>query len=191
MGASAIAAYEFLKHLSATRADARASGQIPRRLMACRDDFRRIAAADTTAGLVQSALLGNEERQRLAIWLLGNSHDRCAIRVVHSFASGQPERVRREAVRTLCRLGASAELRWIAENDPDEVIRAMATQHFYRDFTSRLGQFVGEKRGHVEPPARDFCLLTTLNATGFGRPKSRDLIARLLRHIRFLLRGDA
>ena len=192
MGASDIAAYEFLKHLVATRTESQISGREPRRLICFRSDFRRILGAYTTAGLVRSAMMGSEEEQRIAIWLLGRAHDRSAVNVVNTFASGHSCAIRREATRSLRRLEAWTELRWIAVNDPNETIRRIATPTPCRDFSTRLTQFAGERvYPIVEAPKPEFRLFTVLNSSAEGRPKSRDLIARLLSHIRLLLRGHA
>jgi hypothetical protein len=192
MGASDIAANEFLKQLVATRAKAKSEGVAPRNLIACRADFRRILSADTTAGLLQSLQSDSDEEQRIALWLLGRAHDRSVVSAVHLFSSARPKSLRREAVRALRRLEAWAELREIAKFDFDEQIRRIATPRESRDFSSRLSQFTGGVQTlAVEAPRPEFRLLTNLNPVGSGRPKSTDWIARLLRHIHFLVRGHA
>ena len=192
MGASDIAANRFLKQLVATRAKAKNEGVAPRKLIACRGDFRRILSAYTTAGLLQSLQSDSDEEQRIALWLLGRAHDRSVVSAVHLFSSAKPKSLRREAVRALRRLEAWAELRQIAKFDFDEQIRRIATPRKSRDFSSRLSQFTGDvQTSAVEPPRPEFRLLTDLNPLGSGRPKSTDWIARLLRHIHFLVRGHA
>jgi hypothetical protein len=192
MGASDIAANEFLKQLVATRAKAKSEGVAPRKLIACRADFRRILSAYTTAGLLQSLQSDSEEEQRIALWLLGRAHDRTVVSAVHLFSSARQKNVRREAVRALRRLEAWAELRQIEEFDFDEQIRRIATPRESRAFSSRLEQFTRDVPTlAVDAPRPEFRLLTDLNPVGSGRPKSSDWIARLLRHIHFLVRGHA
>ena len=189
MGATDNAAHAFLHQLGQLFENA-PSKDNPRALFKWRDDFRRILGSCSTAGLVRSVKQGSETEQRIAVWLLGRARDHSATCVVNAVVWHQPVAMRREAARALRRLGAWTELRWLAVNDPDERVRRIATPRPSRDFSSRLAEFKTEVTVQILPERKpEFHLFTEINREVVVRPKSRDLIARLLHHIRLLIRG--
>jgi hypothetical protein len=59
-----------------------------------------------------------------------------------------------------------------------------------RPFGQRLNHFLGDvEKSHEIPPLREFQLLVPIEPTAPHKPKSPTLIARLLHHIRTLVRG--
>lgn len=107
-------------HLYAT-----SDGLQPSTLLGSRRDLQDITERPTIGALVAVLAKGNPLTSRWALWLLGRSHNKAAVRPLRPFLEHPEPAFRKEAVRALRRLGAWYELMPLRE-DPEERIRRLA-----------------------------------------------------------------
>jgi hypothetical protein len=164
-----------------------------RLLLALRKDFRAIQAKRPIPGLVWCIARGDSGTRRLAIWLLGRVGNRYTASVVAALSHDSDVRVRKEVVKALRRLKASAELREIAARENDPIIRRIASSAEVppREFSERMAKFLDNDVAVVEQPdaadsgAKPLYVNTTI---GDGvPPRSRWYMRLILEHIRWLV----
>lgn len=122
----------------------------------------------------------------LALWLRGHcSRSSVGIELFAPFRDCPQDIVRREAARTLKRMGAWAALREIAESDPNPRIRAIATPDGPRAHGDRLARFTRNFVGlNLTLPARDLFVAPNLDLKkGQHAPKSATVIRQILQRI--------
>jgi hypothetical protein len=117
-----------------------------------------------------------------------------AVAAVKSRVHDPDPRVRREVARSLRRLGQWTELESMANDDQDVRVRAVAG--FFattrRDHSQKLRRFVVHGGGEIFEPGRytSHMPVFMIQPVGPGKPaKTRNLIRRILEHIRELVRS--
>jgi HEAT repeat protein len=161
------------------------------KLISYRQQFRRVIRHGRIAALFSALDAGDAELLRLAIWLMSRIHANIAIPEIVRFTRNADVRVRREAARALRRLEAWAELRAIAQFDPDPRVQRLATGMPAKPFHERFRRFAGTTRAtatyHQRHPARPLFVRLPL---GPGRPaRAPEIIRAILENIRRLVRG--
>lgn len=158
-------------------------------LLAHRHRVRTVERLKSKAALTLVIARTEDERlRRLAVWLRGRCGGALETATVSRFATSPDRALRKEVVRCLKRLSAWAELRAIAETDPDPQIRRLATQSGSRPYANRLaGYCEGIPRRLFQRPSPDVFVAPEFEA-GQGRPpKPQWLIRMILDRIRRLV----
>jgi hypothetical protein len=136
---------------------ATSDGLQPATLLGSRRDLQAIAERPTIGALVAVLAKGNPLTSRWALWLLGRSHNKAAVRPLKPFLEHPEPAFRKEAVRALRRLGAWYELLPLRQ-DPEARIRLLATP--------RPRQFSEPTRGAKAMGGRFTSALERLTARG-------------------------
>lgn len=126
----------------------------------------------------------------LAIFLRGRCGGSLGTSAVFEYAKKDDEWIRKLATRALKRMGAWAQLQEIAENDPSERVRRIATANPPSQYSARLESFVR----NVTPKPIGECRSTLYVAPGVEwdqgqKPKSSSTIRMFLERIVRRLRG--
>jgi hypothetical protein len=161
--------------------------------LAYRAEFREILRQEPIVGLARCVRDDDGASCRLAIWLLGKLGGKVAIGVVAARRYDPDARIRRRVVKALLRMGAWRQLREMAREDPEPVIRRIAAyaERSPTDFNRRMSHFVqhnARRRDSGGPRSSEQQLVCLTNSIGGGRPpKSRFRIRAILEHIRALV----
>jgi len=176
----------YCKKLAQSRSLGARTGDSGRRLMTYRSDFRRIQQFNCSTGLIWCFLNPDLiEEQRLAVWLLGRSHQQIDPRILMRHARSCPVSVRREIVKSLRRMGAHQFAAEAARGEKDARLRSLAAG-VKRDFRRILTKWKVAEAAAIPPAARPFELFVELQS-GPHRVKTGDWIRTFLEHIRMLL----
>ena len=182
-------AERFLDMLALVRNQDRALRIPPRSLVSFREDFRRIIATRPLAGLMRCFIARTDtEQRRVSVWLLGRCGRASDAKLIYQHARWFPLVVRREIVRSLRRLNALRECAKLAAGEDDQRLRHIANSTT-RDFRRILAKWHVPDDSAIQPPSRPLELFVEIGPDAPVRPKSRDLIRRILERIRILLRG--
>jgi hypothetical protein len=180
----------FLGSLVRTREIDRLQNRATQSFLPLRDDFRRIIKVRPIPGLVWCLANSSQiEERRLAAWLLGMCQARVADSLLLAIANHSHDRLRFEVLRSLRRLGRHRELRRVRRWDLSERERRIVEAFQPRDFGTALARLRASSTADFPVPRRPFELFVPISPTVPHRPKSRELIRRILERIRFLLRG--
>lgn len=183
-------------HLYAT-----SDGLQPATLLGSRRDLQAITERPTISALVAVLAKGNPLTSRWALWLLGRSHNKAAVRPLRPFLEHPEPAFRKEAARALRRLGAWYDLMPLRE-DPEERIRRLAMPK-RRQFAepTRGMRAIGDRfstaldrltaRGETSAPAADPSPMPywSIAALGEGQPpRPAWWFRRILERIRQAVR---
>lgn len=125
---------------------------------------------------------------RIVLMMLGRCGSSYAIPSVMSLVNYHNFRVQRAACRTLHRLEAWSDLRWIASEHENATIRAMAQPRPRRTWESRLGQFLQHtEQREVGQSEMKLNVASELALEG-RQPRSGAEIRRVLLRIRRWIR---
>jgi hypothetical protein len=125
---------------------------------------------------------------RIALWMLGRVGDAYATTSVVCCANHDSFRVRREAVRSLHRLHAWAQLRRISRDHPDPRIRILAQVAAPSSYTDRLARYVASSKTVETTEGLHPLVIAPQVDIDQGRPpKSGRRIASVLRRIHRLV----
>jgi hypothetical protein len=133
----------------------------------------------------------NHRLRYLAIWLRGRCGGTLGASTVSRFSTSSDRALRKEVTRCLKRLSAWAELRAIAETDPDPQIRQLAKQSPSKPYAARLAGFSQHiRRRIIARSTPELVVSPELDLTQ-GRPaKPRWLIRMILDRIHRLITGS-
>ena len=161
-------------------------------LFSCRALIREVQYYESQSVLSFSISHANHLHARLlAIFLRGRCGGSLGTSTVFEYAkTNNDERTRKLATRALKRMGAWAQLQEIAETDPSEHVRCIATARPSDHYATRLNTFVR----NVSPKAITHSQSTLYVAPGLefdqGRkPKSASTIRAFLERIVRKIRG--
>ena len=191
--AADFAVARFLRRLSRLRHECSRGNTPTYRLVAFREDFRRVIAARPIAGLVWSLRSGDAEVQQLALWLLGRCESTRATAAVATYRNSFSRSWRKEAARALRRMQAWSELREMSQRELEPAIRAFARPRLDRSWSERLGRLTHHTTRKASSLAPGACLSPAFEMNllpGPSRPlKSAEYIRAILWRIHNYLRG--
>lgn len=128
----------------------------------------------------------------LAIWLRGRCRGSIGTATLVKFADHPDFHTRKETARALQRMSAWRTLAVMAEADPSERIRRLATSTPARPFTKRIADFKRHLARIPVPAKRKTLYVAPQLDIGHGTPpKSPALIRAILERIRRLVTGNA
>ncbi len=161
------------------------------RLMSFRPEFRCVIGRGRICALFRCLDAYDPELTRLAIWLMSRMHRRDAIPEINPFGSHVNVRLRREVARGLFRLGAWAELRAIAQHDPDPRVQRLVVGLPVDSFENKFARFARSQDSDRTPPLGVSTPTWLLREPvgGSRPPKAPELIRAILERIRKLVRG--
>jgi hypothetical protein len=156
-----------------------------------RDQIRQVEALEATSVLTLVVKRTEDPTVRiLAIWLRGRCGGHLGTSTLFKFSTSTDDQTRKEVARSLKRMSAWAQLRQIADCDPNPRIRRIATVQPARPYHVRL-KSVLDDLSRVEVVARKGSLFVSpkLDMKQGRRPKPRAVIRAILEHIHRLLAG--
>jgi hypothetical protein len=167
---------------------AASEGQRPIRLIALREDFRRMVRPEHLGVVFLWATDRDAEVARLVVWLLGRTHAQAAIPEIVTWRGHTDVRLRREVARALARLNAWAELRTMAATDTDPRVIRLASGRAPKPLSQRLAR----ARISCASPAHRSASFPVFarQPLGPGRAaRSAEMLRAILERIRLRVRG--
>jgi hypothetical protein len=126
----------------------------------------------------------------LAIFLRGRCGGSLGTSAVFEYAKNDDERIRKLATRALKRMGAWAQLKEIAEKDPSEQVRRIATANPPSQYSARLESFVRNVTAKpIEQSQSTLYVAPGVEWDQGRKPKSASTIRMFLERIVRRLRG--
>ena len=155
-------------------------------LLPLRETIREIERINPSGALTLVVDRTDNERLRyLAIWLRGRCGGTLGASTVSRFSD---RTLRKEVTRCLKRLSAWAELRDIAESDPDPQIRQLATRSPSKPYATRLAGFSQHiPRRMIARSKSELVVSPKLDVREGRPPKPRWLIRAVLERIHQLV----